>query len=106
MSAENSQEEFTIRKEQVYDREETAAALFGWTVEELMTVGGASLLIMMLIPVNWLRLSLIILVFMWTRKLKKLFPERFLSNVIKFYTRPTHYYRANAPDTEWRSPIS
>lgn len=97
--------EFQIEKKTVYGRDETGAKLLGWTTEELFTMLGAIFVAVVFVPVGWMKLATVLLTYLWIKKLKALFPERFFSSLLRYYFRIPHYLRASVPDTEWRPPI-
>lgn len=99
------EQEFVIKKQPVYAREESGAKLFGWTLEEFATVGSVGLFALFLVPFAYLKLAVFLLGFIWVKKLKQHFPEKFLSSMWRFHTRQDYFHSAGQHDIEWRPPI-
>jgi hypothetical protein len=98
-------EEFVIRKEPVRARDESGARLFGWTGEELFTVGGVAVFAILFIPTGWAKLVVSLLGYLWVKYVRRLLPERFVHNCLNFTFRTPKYWRASQPDTQWVPPI-
>lgn len=95
---------FTIKKQPVLARDESGAKLFGWTMEEFAAVGAGTLFALFFVPIGYLKLATIIVVWIWVKHLKKQFPEKYLSNMWRYHTRSDLFLRASQKDLEWRPP--
>jgi hypothetical protein len=98
-------EEYTITKEPVPARDESGAKLFGWTMQELGTLIGAFFVALFLVPGTYTKVIVMILAYLWVKKIKALLPERFLTNWYNFHRKLDKYWRSGMHDTEWVHPI-
>lgn len=98
-------EDFEIKKEPVYGRDESGARLFGWTFGEMALVAGTLIGAQILFQSGKVSIAAAVLAYLYVKKVKGLLPERYIQNAYRFYSRKHFLYRAGARDTEWVPPI-
>ena len=101
-----SDEKYEVKREQVYNREESASRLFGWTISELALIIGLVFATNLVTGSTKLTLAVGALTYIYIRKLKQKLPERFISSFLRFQTRRHTLYRAAGRDAAWRPPVT
>lgn len=96
--------DFKITPQTVYGRDESGTRLYGWTMEEILTVGGVGMLAFLFLPGLYFKTAATVLAYFYAKHLKSKLPERFLKSFWRFHTT-NPYLSAEKPDTEWRSPV-
>jgi hypothetical protein len=96
---------YEIQKEPVHARDESPAKLLGWTIEEIGLLLGVFFGGMLFGIPRTVLIGVMVVIFVYLRKIKQRLPERFMRNYMRHVLRKQRTYRAGGRDTHWRPPI-